>query len=260
MVCFGPRHDLSLANLAVSQLFENKGALMGASSPHPHGQIWAGDFIPTEVKKESECQRRWRDSHPEALLLHYAQLESAAGARTIIASEHWIVVVPWWALWPFETLLIPRREVRTLPELTLSEADDLAQVLKRLMQAYDALFAAPLPYSMGWHGARRRRRERLATSRTHIPASVAFRHSQEVHGGLRNVRRSSTRSYARGSSSPLAKGRRQRITASVIAPRLIDEAQYRDGGLRLVHIALGCRGIAQIQGLGGAIRIRNCRR
>jgi UDPglucose--hexose-1-phosphate uridylyltransferase len=129
------------------QVFENKGAPMGASNPHPHGQIWASDFLPTEARKESACQRRWRNAHPQPLLLHYAQLESAAGTRTIIASEHWIVVIPWWALWPFETLLIPRRE------LTPSEADDLARVLKRLMQGYDALFAAPFPYSMGWHGA-----------------------------------------------------------------------------------------------------------
>jgi UDPglucose--hexose-1-phosphate uridylyltransferase len=175
VLCFSPRHDLTLAGLPVAgiravielwiaqieelgrswrfvQVFENKGVTMGASNPHPHGQVWASDFIPTEIEKEWTRQRAWREQFGEPLLLRYAREESQARDRVILESAHWLIVVPWWALWPYEILLLPRCERRTLPELTAAERDDLAATLKQLLMGYDALFSAPFPYSFGWHG------------------------------------------------------------------------------------------------------------
>lgn len=176
VLCFSPRHDLTLAELSVPeiravvelwcaqieelsrtwrfvQVFENKGASMGASNPHPHGQVWASDFIPTEIEKEWTRQRSHWEQSGEPLLLRYAQEESKVRERVILESDHWLIVVPWWALWPYETLLLPRHARRTLPELTPAERDDLAGTLKRTLVGYDALFSAPFPYSFGWHGA-----------------------------------------------------------------------------------------------------------
>jgi UDPglucose--hexose-1-phosphate uridylyltransferase len=176
VLCFSPRHDLTLADLSVDelravielwvgqveelsrswrfvQLFENKGVAMGASNPHPHGQVWASDFIPTEIDKEWTRQRSYWEQSGEPLLLRYAQEESRLRERVILESDHWLILVPWWALWPYETLLLPRRARRALPELTPVERDDLAASLKRIFVGYDALFSAPFPYSFGWHGA-----------------------------------------------------------------------------------------------------------
>ena len=176
VLCFSPRHDLTLAEVSVPeiravvelwcaqieelsrtwrfvQVFENKGASMGASNPHPHGQVWASDFIPTEIEKEWTRQRSHWEQSGEPLLLRYAREESKVRERVILESDHWLIVVPWWALWPYETLLLPRQARRTLPELTAAERDDLAATLKRTLVGYDALFSAPFPYSFGWHGA-----------------------------------------------------------------------------------------------------------
>ncbi len=176
VLCFSPRHDLTLGALSVTeigavielwiaqidelsrhwrfvQVFENKGAAMGASNPHPHGQVWASDFIPTVIEKEWSRQKAHRERFGEPLLLRYARAETERSERVVLESAHWLVVVPWWALWPYEILLLPRRECRTLAELTAVEREDLASSLKRLLLGYDALFAAPFPYSFGWHGA-----------------------------------------------------------------------------------------------------------
>jgi UDPglucose--hexose-1-phosphate uridylyltransferase len=176
VLCFSPRHDLTLAGLSVPairavvelwvaqidelsriwccvQVFENKGAAMGASNPHPHGQVWASDFVPSAIDKEWTRQRAYREQFGESLLLRYARDEALLRERIVLESAHWLVVVPWWALWPYETLLLPRRERRALPELTAAERDDLAATLQRLLRAYDALFSAPFPYSFGWHSA-----------------------------------------------------------------------------------------------------------
>jgi UDPglucose--hexose-1-phosphate uridylyltransferase len=176
VLCFSPRHDLTLGSLSVSeigavielwitqseelsrewrfvQVFENKGPAMGASNPHPHGQVWASDFIPTVIDKEWTRQRAYHQQFGEPLLLHYATAEALRRERVVLESAHWLVLVPWWALWPYEVLLLPRRARRTLTELTAAERDDLAQNLSRLLQGYDALFSAPFPYSFGWHGA-----------------------------------------------------------------------------------------------------------
>jgi UDPglucose--hexose-1-phosphate uridylyltransferase len=176
VLCFSPRHDLTLGALSLPeigavielwasqteelsrtwrfvQVFENKGAAMGASNPHPHGQVWAGDFIPTVIEKEWSRQRAYYQECGEPLLVRYARTETQRRERLVLESPHWLVVVPWWALWPYEILLLPRRERRTLPELTPVERDDLAVSLKHLLAGYDALFSAAFPYSFGWHGA-----------------------------------------------------------------------------------------------------------
>ncbi|HMK85214.1 MAG TPA: UDP-glucose--hexose-1-phosphate uridylyltransferase [Steroidobacteraceae bacterium] len=176
VICYSPRHDLTLAQLPVReirgvidtwaaeidelesawrwvQVFENKGEIMGCSNPHPHGQIWASDFLPNEPAKELLQQRQWLAEHGSRLLLDYARHELAEGERLVTENAHWIVVVPWWAAWPFETLVLPRRHVPRLPGLDSMERDALAEILSRLLIAYDRLFGVSFPYSFGWHGA-----------------------------------------------------------------------------------------------------------
>jgi UDPglucose--hexose-1-phosphate uridylyltransferase len=176
VICFSPRHDLTLPEMAVEdirrvvdvwmeqteelsqhyrwvQVFENKGAIMGCSNPHPHGQIWAGSVLPNEAAKEERQQRAYFEAHGEPLLVAYAELETDLQERTVVENEHWLAVVPYWAVWPFETLLLPRRHMLRLPDLTDAERDALAGILKRLLTKYDNLFEVSFPYSMGWHGA-----------------------------------------------------------------------------------------------------------
>ncbi|MEE2657599.1 MAG: UDP-glucose--hexose-1-phosphate uridylyltransferase [Candidatus Latescibacterota bacterium] len=176
VLCFSPRHDLTLARMSVEtigavvdvwsqqveelssryrwvQVFENKGELMGCSNPHPHGQIWALDTLPAMAAAEDKQQRLYTSAHGGPLLVDYADLESECQERVVDASEYWLAVVPWWAEWPFELLLLPRRRVGHLPELTIEERRELAQVLQRCLARYDNLFRTSFPYSMGWHGA-----------------------------------------------------------------------------------------------------------
>ena len=176
VMCFSPRHDLSLPEMTVSeirqvvdtwaaqttelgqsyrwvQLFENKGAVMGSSMPHPHGQIWALDALPNEPAKEDVHQRAYWEENGRSLLVDYAHLEAGRKERIVVENGHWLAVVPYWAVWPFETLLLPRRRVLRLPDLREDERDALADSLKRLLTQYDNLFETSFPYSMGWHGA-----------------------------------------------------------------------------------------------------------
>ncbi|HQE93925.1 MAG TPA: UDP-glucose--hexose-1-phosphate uridylyltransferase [Anaerolineae bacterium] len=176
VICFSPRHDLTLAEMSVGeirtvidvwaaqttelgqryrwvQVFENRGAIMGSSNPHPHGQVWAGSALPNEPAKEEREQRAYYAAHGEPLLMTYAAVEAAERTRVVVENEHWLAVVPYWAVWPFETLLLPRRHVTRLPDLDEVERDALAQALKRLLVKYDNLFETSFPYSMGWHGA-----------------------------------------------------------------------------------------------------------
>jgi UDPglucose--hexose-1-phosphate uridylyltransferase len=134
-------------------IFENKGAIMGCSNPHPHGQIWASDFLPNEVLREDRSQAPYLSDNGEPLLTDYARREASCCERTVAENEHWIAVVPYWATWPFETLLMPKRHILLLPELIPEERDALAEILKRLCTRYDNLFETEFPYTMGWHGA-----------------------------------------------------------------------------------------------------------
>ncbi len=176
VICFSERHDLTLPEMTVEDIrrvvdlwatqteelgrnyvwpavFENKGTIMGCSNPHPHGQIWASDFIPNEVAAEDAAQADHFDKTGQNLLVSYAELEAASGQRTVVENAHWIAVVPYWAVWPFETLLLPKRHVLRLPDLEEPERDALAEALQELCIRYDNLFETEFPYTMGWHGA-----------------------------------------------------------------------------------------------------------
>lgn len=135
------------------QLFENKGAAMGCSNPHPHGQVWANSFIPDHIAMEDSQQQAYYQQHGSPLLVDYLQRELASGERTVVETEHWLAVVPWWASWPFETLLMPKNATQRLTDLTPVQSQDLAVALKKLTSRYDNLFQCSFPYSMGWHGA-----------------------------------------------------------------------------------------------------------
>ncbi|MGE7204060.1 UDP-glucose--hexose-1-phosphate uridylyltransferase [Sphingomonas sp. NPDC019816] len=140
------------ARWAHVEVFENKGAMMGCSSPHPHGQVWASDFIPQHVAREDETQRAWYAARGTVLLDEVAAAEED-GPRLVEANDHWLAIVPWWAAWPFETLIIARDPVLRLEDLSDASRDALAVLLGRLMARYDNLFATSFPYSFGWHGA-----------------------------------------------------------------------------------------------------------
>jgi UDPglucose--hexose-1-phosphate uridylyltransferase len=135
------------------QVFENKGAMMGCSSPHPHGQIWASDFVPSELADEEREQAAWHALHGSALLDAVATREQTEGTRVVAANDHWLAVVPFWAAWPFEVLLIARDRVGRLQELNDDARDALARMLRVVTGRYDALFDCSMPYSMGWHQA-----------------------------------------------------------------------------------------------------------
>jgi len=176
VICFSPRHDLTVARMAVPdirrvidtwaaetvelgrewrwvQVFENKGAVMGCSNPHPHGQIWASDELPNEIAKEEREQWRHFTEKGEPLLVAYARRERESGDRVVVENEHWLAVVPYWAVWPFEILLLPLARVARITDLDDGQRDALANILRRLLIRYDNLFETSFPYSMGWHGA-----------------------------------------------------------------------------------------------------------
>jgi len=134
------------------QIFENKGAMMGCSNPHPHGQVWASSHMPDEPAIEDSTQQEYHAEHGRAMLLDVAARE-AGGPREVVANAHWLALVPWWASWPFETLLLPRFAVQRLDGLSGAARDDLAAALREVTARYDNLFGTSFPYSMGWHGA-----------------------------------------------------------------------------------------------------------
>ncbi len=178
VVCFSPRHDITLAemderairhvvetwileylnlssreNIHYVQIFENKGAIMGCSNPHPHGQIWATGCVPFEVEREDRHQYEWFKAKGSCLLSDYLAIETSRGERVVCENDAWVALVPWWAKWPFETLLLPRRTIPSLTELSESDQDALADLTKRLLTRYDNLFQVSFPYTMGWHSA-----------------------------------------------------------------------------------------------------------
>ncbi len=140
------------ARFAHVQIFENKGAMMGCSNPHPHGQVWASDYLPQEIATEDRTQAQWLDRHGAPMLRTLAERE-AGGPRAVIETDYWLAVVPFWAAWPFETLLLPRFPVQRLPDLSVAQRRDLARAIRLLTTRYDNLFACSFPYSMGWHSA-----------------------------------------------------------------------------------------------------------
>ena len=176
VICFSPRHDWTLPDMPLvdirrvvdvwveqmrelgsldfinyAQIFENKGAMMGASNPHPHCQVWASEHIPTDPAKELRAQTDYLESHGSCLLCDYVKTELAMAERIVLQNDHFVVVVPFWAVWPFETMLLSRRHIGALTDLTDAERDALADIIKRLTTRYDNLFHVSFPYSMGWH-------------------------------------------------------------------------------------------------------------
>lgn len=178
VICFSPRHDLTLAKMSVPeiravvdvwaeqyaelggrediayvQVFENRGAMMGASNPHPHGQIWASRSVPNEVVAEAAAQIAYKQEHGCCLLCAYREMERATAERVVATNESFVAVVPFWAVWPYEVMVLPLRHVARLEELTEAERDAFAAMLQTVTATYDKVFDTPFPYSMGLHPA-----------------------------------------------------------------------------------------------------------
>ena len=176
VLCFSPRHDLTIATMAEMnlravvdmwatqfaeldarssvnyvQIFENRGTMMGASNPHPHGQIWATRSIPTEPSKESNSQLEYRARTQTCLLCDYLVLELQERKRVVFESASFVVIVPFWAVWPFETLMLPKRHLESMSDLNSVERQSLAEALHEVTIRYDRLFDTFFPYSMGFH-------------------------------------------------------------------------------------------------------------
>jgi UDPglucose--hexose-1-phosphate uridylyltransferase len=178
VICFSPRHDLTLPDMSLPdvrrvvdlwaeqylelgadptighvQIFENKGEAMGASNPHPHGQIWAQRSLPLHAARELERQAAHHERHGRTLLGDYLALETARGERVVVANDHFVALVPFWAVWPFETMIVGRRPVPHVAALDDAERDALADIVGRLTRRYDRLFDVSFPYSAGLHQA-----------------------------------------------------------------------------------------------------------
>ncbi|HXC96317.1 MAG TPA: UDP-glucose--hexose-1-phosphate uridylyltransferase [Edaphobacter sp.] len=178
VICFSPRHDLTLAKMSVVeirkvvdvwaeqyidlgsrddigyvQIFENRGAMMGASNPHPHGQIWASRSIPNEVVIELAGQEEYLVKTGRVLLREYLTMEEALRERIVAENSSFVALVPFWAVWPFEVTILPRRKVALLEDFTENERSDFASILQTTTATYDQVFDSPFPYSMGLHPA-----------------------------------------------------------------------------------------------------------
>jgi UDPglucose--hexose-1-phosphate uridylyltransferase len=176
VVCFSPRHDLTLAKMSPAELravvdawteqycslgseeeinsvliFENRGAMMGASNPHPHGQIWANATQPNEPAKEQASFLAYQREHSSCLLCEYLKLEKEKSKRMVCENKEFAAIVPFWAVWPFETIVLSKRHVGSLEQLTASGRDGLADILHDVTTRYDQLFQTSFPYSMGFH-------------------------------------------------------------------------------------------------------------
>ena len=178
VICFHPDHSLTLARMELPdirrvvdawtaeyeelssqpdlryvQIFENRGAMMGASNPHPHCQIWATEHIPDEPAQETESLRAYRAEKQSCMLCDYLGLERKEGTRTVCENEDFLVVVPWWAVWPFETLVLSKRHIGSMAQFSDREKTSLADILKQTTTRYDNLFETSFPYTMGFHQA-----------------------------------------------------------------------------------------------------------
>jgi UDPglucose--hexose-1-phosphate uridylyltransferase len=176
VVCFSPRHDLTIAQMSIDdingvvnvwteqykqlgdlplinhvQIFENRGAIMGCSNPHPHGQIWANSTIPNEPRKELLSLSEYRTAHGSCLLCDYLEVEKRRAERIICENDDFVALVPFWAIWPFETMLLSREHLGSLSDMSDEKRRALADILKRITTRYDNLFAISFPYSMGFH-------------------------------------------------------------------------------------------------------------
>jgi UDPglucose--hexose-1-phosphate uridylyltransferase len=176
VICFHPNHSLTLARMEEAaicevvaawadetaslgelpyinhvQIFENRGAMMGASNPHPHCQIWATEHVPDEPLRELSAQQEYADEHHRCLLCDYAATELAQAERVVAENGHFIAVVPYWATWPFETLVLPRRHMGSFTDFTAAERTGLAAILKAVTTRYNTLFQVSFPYSLGFH-------------------------------------------------------------------------------------------------------------
>ncbi|RBP06489.1 UTP-hexose-1-phosphate uridylyltransferase /UDP-glucose-hexose-1-phosphate uridylyltransferase [Roseiarcus fermentans] len=176
VLCFSPRHDLTLAMMEISdiervvdawveetinlggrpdigavQIFENRGEIMGCSNPHPHGQIWATKNLPNEMEKETHRQAQYLLDHGRPLLLDYLAQELRLGERIVSENAHFVTLAPFWAIWPFETMILPRRRIGGFDEFSPEEKTALAAALSDLTRRYDRLFDVSFPYSMGFH-------------------------------------------------------------------------------------------------------------
>lgn len=176
VVCFSPAHNKTLTHMAENeiakvlatwkeqitelskkynwvQVFENKGEIMGCSNPHPHSQIWATSTVPSEVEKEDINQKKYFQKTGSNLLKTYLEKELKEQKRLVLENDHWAVIVPFWALWPFETIIIPKDDIKRFNEMSAQSLESLAQILKKMLTKYDNLFHTIFPYTMGWHFA-----------------------------------------------------------------------------------------------------------
>ncbi len=176
VVCFSPRHDLTIPRMKQEevrrvvevwteqyqelgeipwvkhvQIFENRGALMGASNPHPHCQIWANGELPNIPVRELAAMRAFLAGNGKCLLCEYLRLEMDDGERIVCENDGFVALVPYWAVWPFETMILSKRHLASLVELDDAERDSLAEILRRLTIRYDNLIETAFPYSMGFH-------------------------------------------------------------------------------------------------------------
>lgn len=176
VICFSPRHDLTIPELSLKeieqvvntwiqeyrelgrndfinhvQIFENKGSIMGCSNPHPHGQIWAQNTLPVEVDKEHRNQLHFFKENKVTLLADYLKQELEKNERIVVENEHFVALIPFWATWPFETMVISRRAISNISLLNTDEKTGLADIYKKLTTKYDNLFNVSFPYSMGIH-------------------------------------------------------------------------------------------------------------
>jgi len=178
VVCFSENHSLTLPLMSVGaikkviklwqkeytnlgnnatinyvQIFENKGAIMGCSNPHPHGQIWAQSTIPEEVNRKTIRQLAYWEDHKRSLLGDYLKQEIETKERVLFENGHFVALVPYWAVWPYEVMIIPKRKVRAIHELNEDEQINFADAIKRLTVKYDNIFKTSFPYSSGIHQA-----------------------------------------------------------------------------------------------------------
>ncbi|HDQ13281.1 MAG TPA: galactose-1-phosphate uridylyltransferase [Sediminispirochaeta sp.] len=243
VVCFSPRHDLTIALMDVSairgvvdvwekeyrllgeesyinyvQIFKNRGLMMGCSNPHPHGQIWSTETVPELPSKEKEMQGDYLSKKGSCLLCDYLKEEESRGERVVISNDSFTALVPFWAVWPFEVLVLPRRHVSSIAELGDSEKNDLASLIKRLGTRFDNLFFTHFPYSMGLH-------QKPTEEKVVRIFSEAFGTTVEVELSSLEARDGET-----GSSSVLGEGNCRLLSSKRIQYRGIFSLREQRGG------------------------------